>query len=269
MDTNFYTYVYLDPRKPGIYTYDKYVFDYEPFYVGKGCGNRMYEHLRLVDKDPYNPHKVNRIKKIQADTGRDPIIQQINGWDTAEYALTHEMELIAIIGRYDLGNGPLLNATDGGDGAVNPSAETRLLISQRMSGEQNPNWGGKALTENHVSVRNKQLVGARNQFFGKSHTDETKQLLSLKRKNESDATKAKRSETYKQTRQQKAELWSERYLITAPDGTEYVVTTGLEKFLKEHQLPYGTFLDMLRLHITPKRGKCVGWKIVKIQKETK
>ena len=36
----FYTYVYLDPRKSGKYKYSEYKFDYEPFYVGKGCGNR-------------------------------------------------------------------------------------------------------------------------------------------------------------------------------------------------------------------------------------
>jgi len=33
---NFYIYICLDPRKSGIYKYEKYKFDYEPFYVGKG-----------------------------------------------------------------------------------------------------------------------------------------------------------------------------------------------------------------------------------------
>lgn len=34
--TTYYTYVYLDPRRPGNYEYGNFLFAYEPFYVGKG-----------------------------------------------------------------------------------------------------------------------------------------------------------------------------------------------------------------------------------------
>lgn len=33
---DFYVYVYLDPRKIGIFCYDDLKFGYEPFYIGKG-----------------------------------------------------------------------------------------------------------------------------------------------------------------------------------------------------------------------------------------
>ena len=46
-DRRSYTYIYLDPTKPGKYYYQGYYFDYEPFYVGKGYGNRFYEHIYI------------------------------------------------------------------------------------------------------------------------------------------------------------------------------------------------------------------------------
>lgn len=57
-DRRFYVYLYLDPRKPGNYSYqidDKtYHFDYEPFYVGEGKGERMYDHLRESHQNKKN-----------------------------------------------------------------------------------------------------------------------------------------------------------------------------------------------------------------------
>ncbi|MHB0857891.1 MAG: hypothetical protein ACYC5M_10005 [Anaerolineae bacterium] len=52
-----YVYVYIDPR------------DHEPFYVGKGKGERMYTHL----KDPSESAKAARIAGIQAE-GLNPQI---------------------------------------------------------------------------------------------------------------------------------------------------------------------------------------------------
>ena len=38
----FYVYCYMDPRKPGKYTYDglDICFLYEPFYIGSGKNNK-------------------------------------------------------------------------------------------------------------------------------------------------------------------------------------------------------------------------------------
>ena len=45
MDNIQYVYVYLDPRKPGIYVADKYTFKYEPIYIGAGRYTRINDHI--------------------------------------------------------------------------------------------------------------------------------------------------------------------------------------------------------------------------------
>ncbi len=42
---NFYVYIYLDPRKPGNFVYGDFLFKFEPFYDGKGKGDRITEGL--------------------------------------------------------------------------------------------------------------------------------------------------------------------------------------------------------------------------------
>ncbi len=46
MNNTFYTYIYLDPRKPGRWEYKNWVFLYEPMYIGKGMGDRINNHLQ-------------------------------------------------------------------------------------------------------------------------------------------------------------------------------------------------------------------------------
>jgi hypothetical protein len=86
----FYVYALLDPRKPGKYKYGKYKFDFEPFYVGKGHGNRCDKHicealyilstkLKITKKNfpNVNIHKIRKILKIIRVTGEQPIVVKI------------------------------------------------------------------------------------------------------------------------------------------------------------------------------------------------
>lgn len=103
----FYVYIYRHPET------------LEPFYVGKGKNERAYSHL----KSSKNMHLQNKIKKIQ-ESGIDPIVELIEAIDE-HHALFLEVCLIDVIGRSDLGKGPLTNKTDGGEGLKNASFETR------------------------------------------------------------------------------------------------------------------------------------------------
>jgi len=127
----YYVYVYLDPRKHGNFVYDKYKFDYEPFYVGKGKGYRMNKHLSEVKSGSYKKdHKSNKIKKI-LETGLSPIILKIKKNLFENEASEIEKRMIKLIGRSNMKLGPLTNITDGGDGASGYKMPEEILEKRR------------------------------------------------------------------------------------------------------------------------------------------
>lgn len=113
---NFYVYVYLNPLKIGNYNYGKINFNYEPFYVGKGCNNRCNFHTKYVDEK--NKLKQNIINKI-IKNNKNPIIIKLYENITEYSAFRIEKYLINLIGRRDIKTGCLSNLTNGGDGVCN------------------------------------------------------------------------------------------------------------------------------------------------------
>lgn len=110
----YYTYIYYDGDLP--------------IYVGKGCGRRAKKHLRRTDTHPF----VQKLAKMKRE-GREPRIE-IHFMPCEDAAKELEVLWIALFGRKDLGLGPLLNGTDGGDGGSNPSPETRQKMSAAKKG---------------------------------------------------------------------------------------------------------------------------------------
>ena len=98
----YYTYAYLREDKT-------------PYYIGKGKGNRVYNNNRVIPK----PKDKSRIIFLKQNL-------------TEQEAFRHEIYMIAVFGRKDLGTGILQNRTDGGEGAsgVIPSDETKRKMSE-------------------------------------------------------------------------------------------------------------------------------------------
>lgn len=110
---NYYVYIYLNPLKEGDYYFNKFHFNYEPFYVGKGKNNRCNAHL--TESKSKNKLKKNIISKIKNNNIK-PIIIKLYENITEQSAFRIEKTLIKIIGRRDKNNGTLSNMTDGGEG---------------------------------------------------------------------------------------------------------------------------------------------------------
>ena len=103
----YYTYAYLREDKT-------------PYYIGKGKGNRLYKRGSRVFAPPKDKSKIIYLKKNL----------------TEEEAFKHEIYMIDVFGRIDLGTGILHNKTDGGDGVSGwvPSKEQRKNISEGLKG---------------------------------------------------------------------------------------------------------------------------------------
>ena len=118
------------------YTYAYLREDRTPYYIGKGQGNRVYKKHQ---------------KGISVPKDKSRIIFLKQNLTEAE-AFRHEIYMIAVFGRKDLGTGILHNRTAGGDGSSgmvhseetkrklseankNPSEETRRKLSELNKGK--------------------------------------------------------------------------------------------------------------------------------------
>jgi hypothetical protein len=140
---DFYTYAFLRE-------------DRTPYYIGKGTGKRIYSTNRRV-KPPKDKSRIIYLKQNL----------------TEAEAFRHEIYMIDVFGRKDLGTGILINMTDGGEGASGciPSEETRKKIGEASKGNTN--------------------------MLGKIHSEETKIKMSEANKNPSEETRRKMSERQK------------------------------------------------------------------------
>jgi len=175
---HYYTYAYLRE-------------DRTPYYIGKGKGYRIYSTNRRV-KPPKDKSRIIYLKQNL----------------TEEEAFKHEIYMIAVFGRKDLGTGILHNRTDGGEGTSGSSIgdESRKRMSDAHKGE-NHHMYGKTHSE---ETRKKISEGNKNKILteetkkrmsdahkGKIRSEEHRRNLSEALKNPSEETRRKRSEAQK------------------------------------------------------------------------
>jgi len=134
----YYTYAYL--REDGT-----------PYYIGKGKNRRAFDRKKHTVFVP----STKRILLLKQNL-------------TEEEAFRHEIYMIGVFGRKDLGTGILHNKTDGGEGSsgYRHTNEYKNTIKQK----QLKRWSKE-------EEKNK-IMGDKNPFFGKRHTKETKEKIS-------------------------------------------------------------------------------------------
>jgi hypothetical protein len=168
----FYVYILIDPRNDKV------------FYVGKGKGNRMYEHKKdAINKRHHNKHLQNKILKI-LDEGLSIKYDKIFVTEKEEEAFTKEIETILYFGIDNL-----CNLTEGGEGStgykhtLEALEKMKAFVSKRdWSGEKNPNFGGGNWTDEakkkFSEYQKINLLGEKNPFFGKNHKENARAKMS-------------------------------------------------------------------------------------------
>lgn len=297
MDAPFYTYALLDPRKPGSFVYGEYRFDFEPFYIGKGKGKRMYVHNETWALKK-KTRKNNKIKSI-IDDGYNHITVKISDYLLEKDALENEIRLISEIGRLDNNTGILTNHTDGGDGVSGHkhSYETRQKLTKISTGKKQSKETirrrmikskGRILPKEQIEqmVKTRAMNGKKytdiqkkrmsDAHRGKKLAESTKKLMSISRTGDHNHMFGKKhteeackkmsekkagKEVSIKNKESKKRAWSERerYLITDPNKN--IIKCGnLKQFCREHYLNLNTMQHAFWKGV---KTKC-GWTIVRI-----
>jgi hypothetical protein len=127
----------------------------EVFYIGRGTSNR-----RINSRQNRNKYWHNIVNKVGYKTEilweSNPNVSKEESWLQAGIK---EVELIKKYGRKDLGEGNLINMTDGGEGTIG-----KIYTEEYR----------KKLSESHIGIQ----AGEKHPLYRKGHSDDTKRKIS-------------------------------------------------------------------------------------------
>ena len=185
----FYTYAYLRE-------------DRTPYYIGKGQRGRIYAN---IGKPCITPRDKNRIIFLKENL-------------TEEEAFKHEIYMIAVFGRKDLGTGILYNKSNGGEGTSGyvHTEETKRKMSKIHK--------GKKLSHQHKDI----LINSRK---GKVNSQKHNQLIAeaIKGITRSKETRDKISKAKLGENNPKSKLWKLTFL-----NGNVIILCGLSNWAKEN-----------------------------------
>lgn len=202
------------------------------FYVGKGKGDRIFDHDKEA-RQGHQCHKCNIIRKIWRQ-GKTYQRYYVFTTTDEDEAYTHERELIAQYGRKNLAN-----LTDGGEGLRNPAPEVRERLAAPNRGKSPSNKGKPCPPEMRARIsatlKGRSLAPhVREQFarvnIGRKYSTEHRENIAS------------------------GQTDGRTYTIVSPDDVVYPEVVNLVLFEREHGITDGLWHVM-----HGKAGHAYGW----------
>ena len=223
---NYYTYAYLRE-------------DRTPYYIGKGKGKRINQKCRRLFNLPPKERRIFLKKNL-----------------TEEEAFKHEIYMIAVLGRKDLGTGILNNFTDGGEGAsgLKCSEETKRKLSESHKGITHTEETKRKLSESHKGITpseesRKKMSESRK---GITLSEETRKKMSLFKRGKKWGCHSE--ETKEIMKQRHYKMWK----FVSPTDEIVEEYTNLTEFCKKYSLDRSKLSELAR----GKRNYYKGWKVI-------
>ena len=193
----YYTYAYLREDKT-------------PYYIGKGKKYRAYRKDGRRIKRPKDDDRIIFLKKNL----------------TEEEAFKHEIYMIAVFGRKDLGTGILYNRTDGGDGT---SGSPRFFSEEHKQKLRTYAKGREVKQETREKIRKK----LKNREF----SPETREKMSKAKKGVPKSKESNEKRREANLKRPKESFRKYIYTFISPTG-ELTETDDVMGFCKENNLTH-------------------------------